>query len=278
MKTTLHSLIVAGIALLCAPLAIGCGEDNPAVDAAPLPDAPPEVGTLSLSWSILDGATPLTCDQIGGISVSVTARPQDGGFEVPESFGCATRGGTSAPIAAGVYNVEVVLVTGGSRELTTPETIQSVEIVTGQDTPLGAFEFQVTPRGAVEFTLDAQEAPGNCEDVANGGAGITEFFIEVLDADGACVPLTAAIADGAAQTGGSYTLDCLGARYACIDSDQVVRIEEIPSGTASLNIIGYRGADECYTRAPQFSISGNGLLTELSPQALTGVGPCAPAP
>lgn len=252
----------------------GCKDDAPAVDAGPVIDAPPEVGTLSLSWTITDNGNTLACGDVGGLSVRVTATPQDGGFATPEAFGCEVTNGTSAPIDTGVYNVEIVLVTNGNRDLTTPEVIQGVEIMTGQDTDIGTFEFPVSPRGSVEFTIDAQAGTPNCEPEANGGAEISEFRIEVLDSEGTCVPATITIADGANQTGGTYASDCAGARYGCIDNDQLVSISDVPAGTASLNIIGYRGVDECYSRMPQFSVSGNGLLTELLPQVLTAIGPC----
>lgn len=269
MKLALQLLIVCCALALVAGVT-GCKDDAPAVDAAPLPDAPPEVGTLSLSWTITDAGNSLMCEQVGGLSVRVTATPQDGGFATPEAFGCDALSGTSAPIDSGVYNVEIVLVASGNRPLSTPETISGVEIMTGQDTALGSFDFPVVPRGAVEFVLDAQAAAGNCETEANGGAEISEMLIEVLDATGACVPMTITI--GGTET---YNSDCAGARHGCIESDQVVSIPDVPAGTASLNIVGYRGPDECYSRMPQFSVSGNGLLTELIPQALNAVGPCA---
>ena len=273
MKLALHVLIACCVALMVAGAA-GCGEDDPVVDAGPLFDAPPEVGTLSLSWAIEDSGNPLLCDQVGGLSVRVTATPQDGGFATPEAFGCDALSGTSSPIDSGIYNVEIVLVASGGQALSPPETILSVEIVTGQNSDLGSFVFPVVPRGSVLFVIDAQAVAGNCDTEANGGAEISEVLIEVLDAQGACVPATIAIAAGANLPEGTYSSDCAGARYACIDTDQQISIADVPSGTASLNIVGYRGVDACYSRMPQFSVAGNGLLTELLPQNLTAIGPC----
>ena len=273
MKLALHLLIACCVAAAAASVA-GCKDDNPAVDAGPDIDAPPEVGTLSLSWTITDAGNQLLCGDVGGLQVRVTATPQDGGFATPESFGCDAGTGTSTPIDSGVYNVEIVLVTSGNRELTTPELRQSVAITTGQNTDLGSFDFEVVPRGEVQFYIDAQAPSGNCDLEANNGAEISEFFIEVRDANGTCVPTTIDIGDGA-NPGGTYNSDCTGTRYGCIYTDQKVSIPNVPAGTASLNIVGYRGVDACYSRMPQFSVSGNGLVTELIPQALMPVGPCA---
>lgn len=278
MKST-HKTVMQSAAFGAALglLLTACGGDNNAVDATPV-DAPPEEGTVSLSWAVDNAGAALTCDDVLGVVVRVTARPVEGGTGYPEAFGCDVGSGTSSAIPANEYNVEVVLTTSNNRPLTEPIEFPNVAVLPGQNTPLGDVVFQVVPEGSVEFTIDTGAAAGNCALEADGGAELSEFRIDYINAQGQCVPATFTIADGANRPGGTYVSDCAIARALCIDADQVVRAENVPSGTVSMNIVGYRGVDECYTRMPLFSVPGNGLLTELAPQLLTPVGPCVPAP
>ena len=275
MKRAMQAVLSCFLVSAVAGATLGCGEDAPPVDAAIIPDAPPEIGTLSLTWALTNGGTPLQCSDVGGLNVSVTATPQDGGFSEPSSFSCDSGTGMSLPFNSGIYNIEVTLVASGNQQLADPQTLQSIEILTGENTDLGSFTFDVAPMGNVDFTITTEAVAGNCTSEAQNGAGITEIAIEFLDGQGTCVPSTFTIGDGANQTGGTYNADCQGARYTCIDADQAIRAENVPSGTKSMTITGYRGVDECYTRMPQFTVPGNGLSTELLPQTLTPVGACA---
>lgn len=274
-----HGALALGLALAVMTATVGCSDPAPAVDAGPLIDAPPEIGTLSLSWTIEDdNGNPLDCAQVGAQNVRVTATPAEGGFATPEAFGCNGLTGTSMPVDSGTYNVEIDVTASVNQMLQPlipePVLINGVEVVTGQDTDLGTFAFAVIPRGGVEFILDAQQAGGNCETQANGGAELSEFLIEVFDADGTCVPSTLTLTDSDGVVVDTYDSDCAGARYGCIESDITVSMADVQSGTTSLNIIAYRGPDPCYSRNPQFSVPGGDLVTELIPQMLNAIGVC----
>lgn len=269
-------VLVYTIAVFTIVVTAACSDDGGVeIDAGIEIDAPPQVGTLSLEWNVENAGTPLTCAQVGGLTVRVTATPAEGGFATPEAFTCDTLGGMSMEIDSGTYNVSVELVASGNQSLGEPQMFPAIEIETGQNTALGTVLFDVVPEGNIAFTMNAQEAAGNCELQANGGAEIQEIEIQLLGADSACVPISFTIAAGANLPGGTYETDCAGARYAmCVDSDQEFSAQNIPSGATSMMITAYRGGVACYSRMPQFNISGGGLTTTLLPQLLMPTGDC----
>src|SRR5688500_15369764 len=137
-------------------LLAACGDDSGLPDAR-MPDAPPPGGTLSLTWSIADGATALTCAQVNASVVSLTMVPDDAVFGTTDAFTCATGSGTSRSVPPGAYDVTVTL--GGVE--TEDVTYNDVEITAGQDTSIGDAAFEVAAIGGFSFQIVAG-GQGNC--------------------------------------------------------------------------------------------------------------------
>lgn len=266
-------LVFAGLAAFVAAGAMACGgggQDN--VDATPTPDAPPNEGTLSLSWEITDGANALTCDQVAAARVSIRAIPTAGGSGFPEVVDCDQATGTNVTLPANTYNVTVTLITSTNGQLTTPLVFSNVEVKTGLNTSLGTASFEVVPQGNLEFTMDTNVDGPNCDPDASGGAGMTDIYIEFRNAQGNCVTTDFTVAAGAGQgtLTGTFSSDCAGTAFGgCIESDQTITVQGAPSGPNSMVFTGYKGATECFSRTSQFSVPGGNLTTSLIPQLLT---------
>ena len=94
--------LVVGLGLLGGFAACGSGGGFP--DARAI-DAPPPTGTFTLDWSVSDAnGQAITCDQVGGQTVTVLAhnRAFEGGETEP--FICSTLMGQSPGLAPGIYD------------------------------------------------------------------------------------------------------------------------------------------------------------------------------
>ena len=132
--------LVLGFACL---VALGCGGEEIVQDAGLEPDAPPAVGTISLSWTISDGAQTVACGDVEGLIVSVRIVPAAGGGGLVEAFPCDDGAGTSQALDEAAYNLTITLQGSGGVTLGDPQTVNGVDVTAGADTPLGAFEFVV---------------------------------------------------------------------------------------------------------------------------------------
>jgi hypothetical protein len=247
----------AKLALLACTVA-ACGDDSGLPDARGI-DAMPNTGTVSLTWSIADGATALTCAQIGVNSVSIVSRDVDEPFGQPEVRGCSAMAGSVA-LLPGTYEITTSL--GGVDA--EPVVFDNIVVTTGQDTALGNAAFQVSAVGG--FAFDMVAAGGNCT-----GAGITAVSLALATTTGTCVPATFDIEAGATQPAGTYTTDCTTpAPYAaCIDSDQTVTAQPtITSGSYRLTITGDVSGTPCWSRTPQFDVPAGAAIRTLPVQNL----------
>ncbi len=248
-------------------LAPACGGGDVAADAAVIPDATPDTGTFSLSWTLTDGTDPITCANVGGLSVAISVTPAGGGSGQSEAFSCGSGSGTSRPMRAGIYNLSIEL-RASAGPLAAAVSVPNVEIKQAADTPLSAVDFTVVAKGGISFTIDTASSGDNC-DTSGSGAGITAASIELRDASGACVPATFEVAAGAATSASTYTTTCPATgQHACIENDQAITVTGIDSGTHSLTITGFKDATPCYGRNPQFDVPGNNLSADLPTQQL----------
>lgn len=262
MRTNSLSTCLAAFLILALS---SCGDDAVAVDAS-LVDAPPVTGTFSMSWTISDGSGTITCGDVGASSVSVTLIP-DGSFsgEV-EAFSCASGAGASRGIAPGLYDVTIdVSASLGRSLLGEAVKLQDIEIVANNNTTLPAQEFVVEPVGSFSFFVDGDAAGGNCETVANGGAGIVGIEFGLKDSDGACVP-TDFVVEAGSQSGGTYSSDCTTppAPLPCIGKDQLIAVTTVSSGSYTMDITAQKeGPIDCYSYISSFTVVGAGLATEV---------------
>jgi hypothetical protein len=268
MNRLTHRLLISGLLSGLLGFASACGGGDGNADAAVEPDAPPAVGTLSVSWQITDGADTLLCEQVAGSSVSIRATPSGGGSGVPGVLSCDPGSG-SVTIPAGTYDVVVTLITSNNSQLSEPQQFDDIEIKVGQQTSVGPLNFQVVPQGKVEFKISTDSGNSNCAPDAQGGAGMTDIYMEFRDIDGACIPIDFAIGEGASQPAGTFSSDCAGTTFGgCIENDQTIYIEGVPSGANSMTLVGYKNSVECFSRTSQFTVAGNNLTTSLVSQLL----------
>lgn len=249
----------------CALGMWACGDATPP-DAGVAADAAPPVGRVSLEWQISDGTNALTCADVGAQVVRIQALPVGGGSATIDTLPCEDGVG-SVPLREYAYDVEVALIGSALEPLGETFTKENVNIRKNETTSLGTVSLVVAPRGNVEFFLDAAGAGGNCE-AEPDGAGITQISLELRDRAGACVPATFEIGAGATRPAGTYVTDCAGARFDCVENDQLVRAVGVRSGQQSLRIRGLRGEQECYQRNSQFNVPGGDLTTNLESLAL----------
>ncbi|MFN0248758.1 MAG: hypothetical protein ACKV2T_17850 [Kofleriaceae bacterium] len=252
-----------------------CGDGGGFPDA-PGPDSPPPTGTFSLAWTVTDeGGAPVTCDQIGAQTVTAVLRNpavQGGSTEV---FSCNTGMGTSPGIAPGNYQIDFEL--NGSTSTspvikTAPR--QDIEIKSNQNTALMPLTFAVNATGNLALSLSALGVTaGNCETVANGGAGIDQFTITLeKTSDLSCSAVTFNVSAGAMGTAGTYVVNCATpATRACLYADQVLSVGNVASGSYRIHVRGRSGTD-CYINDDVFSVPALGMtLTRTLNLAKTAV-------
>jgi hypothetical protein len=254
-------------------LVIGCGGGGGSPDASTAPDAAAQ-GTITFAWTMNDpDSAPLTCDDVGGVSVRITATPAIGGFAQVDAFDCALGSATTHLIDPVNYNVAFRLTAnvGGPQALADDVTMNGVKVNAGADSNIGSVAFEVVPSGGFHFTVTADIGP-NCPLVADGGAEITAFEVELVDATDTCVPTDFCIddADTAAGCQGTlYSNDCAGATTACVDSTAVWSVVGAVSGPHRLQITGHRNAEACFYRDAQIQIPGANLDRNLGSQLVS---------
>jgi hypothetical protein len=248
-------------------VAPGCGggSDNP--DAGPI-DAAVTRGTMSLAWSLTDlDDNPITCEDVGALSISVTVTPPGFGGVV-EPFSCAGGMGTTSDLRATTYNV-VVIPSSVLGALSESILIDSVEVVAGQNVDLGTLVFEIDPVGSFNFKVDTGATAGNCDDEGAGGGALTALEFRLVDDQDICVPTTFIIGDTSATPPVTYEADCQGATIGCFEKDVVFSVLDTRSGPHTLEITGTKNGLDCYARSSIISIPGNSLGRMLGNQILS---------
>lgn len=243
----------------------GCRDGGSSTDAGVV-DAPPAGGTISLIWRLTDGTNDLTCADVAGISVTLTATPAAGGFASIDTFNCTTGQATSRAIDPVGYHVEVEL-SAPEGVLASSGRINGVEVTSGGDVSLGEVVFEVAPQGNLTFAVDTDATGPNCDPVPGGG-GLDNVVFALRDSANQCVG-TFDIAAGATRPEGSYPSDCVTAYLGgCIENDQTISVTGVRSGAYTLTITGEKDGIPCYARTAQFNVPGNNLTAGLMSQFL----------
>jgi hypothetical protein len=230
--------------LLGVVVASACGDGGGFPDARG-PDAPPVGGTFTLAWSLADdGGAPVSCEQVGALTLTVIARNTQIAGGLTEVFSCSTGMGQSQAMLPGTYNLQFEL-HGASGVLATAPSQHDVVITSGQDTALTPLAFELDATGGLALTLSAGSG-GNC---GAGGAGIQNMTITLHHSgDQSCAPITFAISAGASHPAGTYTVNCAAPVLApCIESDQTLSATDVPSGAYTIRVRGKVGGIDCYT-------------------------------
>lgn len=230
-----------GLSLLAA-----CGSGGGFPDARPIDAAPPK-GTFSLAWTVSDtGSNPITCDQIGGQSVTAVAHNEAFDGATPEVFGCSSLMGTSPGLAPGLYDIKFTLDSSAGTLATAPDQNQVV-IASNQDTPLTPIAFAVDATGAVALHLSTGRAT-NCGGPPTGGGISTLTLTLTHNSDLSCEPLTLQIGAGATQPAATYIINCgMPNVAACIENDQAVTATGVKSDGYTIHVKGFQGAASCWS-------------------------------
>lgn len=263
MVRRVHWLFLLSMAAASA----ACGDDGGTPDATPI-DAAPQTGTISLSWSLTDGDSAVTCADVGAVTVRLTATPSGGSIAAVDALSCAGLAGTSRGLPIGTYDVVVGLyATAGS--LATPVMAGSVEVTEGADKAIGEVEFTVIPTGGLSFNITNATGDANCATSGAPNAGLGEMLIELRDTSTSeCIPATLEVAAGASTSARTITVDCT-TPVPCIEADQDITATGVPSGNRTLELTADLGGLGCFTRSSQFTIPGNNLSFLLGSQSLS---------
>jgi hypothetical protein len=237
--------LVVGLGLLGLLAACGSGGGFP--DAREI-DAAPPTGTFTLDWSVSDpGGQAITCDQVGGQTVTVLAhnRAFEGGETEP--FVCSTLMGQSPGLAPGTYDFEFEL-DASSGILATAPGQYGIEIASNQNVRLAPLAFSLDATGAMNLHLATNRAGGNCGVPPNGG-GITSTTITLVhSSDLSCQPLTLQIAAGATKPQTMYVINCATPAVGpCIESDQAITATGFAADNYQIHIQMNQATNLCWT-------------------------------
>jgi hypothetical protein len=230
-----------GFVLMVAACGGGGGFPTDGAPEAQLPK-----GKFAMTWAVTDsGGNPISCAQVGGNFVTVTLKPQGGFGSESESFSCASLMSTSLlSFAPGIYDFSFELI-GNGRLSVGPQQL-AVEIKSNETTNLAPVAFAVDATGKLELFVNTGVTGGNC----TGGAGVATTLISLThQGGGPCEAVTFAIAAGASEPAGTYTIDCTTPFNGCIDADQKLTVTSLPSGGYNLSVNARVGAAECYKGA-----------------------------
>ena len=180
-----------------------------------------------------------------------------GGFT--EVFSCGTGMGTTPPIPIGIYDIRFEL-TGVGGVITTAAEQMGVVISANQNTPLTPVTFSVNAIGGLDLKIDAAKQAGNCDTVANNGAGITSMTITLNhQMGGACEPATLMIDSTPPRT---YTINCgTPVSTQCIEKTTAVTAMGLPSDSYQIHIRGFQTgiAQPCFVNDDLIRIPPNAM-------------------
>jgi hypothetical protein len=212
------------------------------------PDSPPPGGRFSLAWTITDAdGAPIDCNRVGAQIVSLSLRNLSAAGGFSEAFTCSNLMGTSAAFPPGIYEINFAL-TGLAGELATAPVQQNIELRSNETTMLEPIGFAVEATGGVELRLETNQPGGNCNAMAAMGAGIDTMTLVVRRTDLSCEPVTFQVSAGATRPASTYTVNCDNPALAlCIENDQLLTAQPVPSGSYRLQIRGKIAGTDCWT-------------------------------
>src|SRR5262245_6212008 len=127
--------LILGCAVLC--LAGACVDDLTEEPTTPERNES-TTGDISLEWSIEGAGEAISCLDAKASRVIVVATSPD--VEISETLSCLNGFGTTGPLDAGDFDVEVHL-TNADGETVDSVAIGAISILRGETTPLGRVDF-----------------------------------------------------------------------------------------------------------------------------------------
>ncbi len=253
-------------------IAAGCGGESGSPDAS-VPDAQQVApGHVALSWSLVDDGEPISCDDVGAVSMAFTAIPLDGFAGEVRTRRCDEgEAGVTLEMAPGAYSgrVELISVAGPLGEAV---PIDRIEVEGGGEVVVEPITFDVPRSGGANFRVQARPFADNCD--SDGSPAIEELKIELHERGGDCVPVTFAIeVDGDDDV--LYESDCEGAVVGCVEHTQRISFSDVEPGRYLLDIVARDEAGTCLDILNQFEVAGGGLATTLGTLVLGESDACA---
>ena len=250
-----------------------CSDPAAPIDAGPPDDAAPDNGRFSVEWRIVDGANePVTCDQLGSVTIRLRATPVGGGTVLFDGWSCkqAATELTGERFPEGMYDVALEL-RSVSAALVEPVDLGTVTIQAGRVTSLGPATFQVDPMGRFQLFLNTAETGDNCNE-----HGITSVRLSLHEPapSSVCVPVTFELG----FLGATYDSDCL-ATHSCIEREELITSRPLTAGAYVLNAVGLVGTAECWSTTINIQVPPNNQRTDLGFVSMTRdskVPGCAP--
>ncbi|MBA3819144.1 MAG: hypothetical protein H0X17_09655 [Deltaproteobacteria bacterium] len=256
--------------VVLATAAFACGGGGGFPDAG-VPDGPVPAGTFSLDWALVDlQGAPISCDRVGGVTVTALLRNRAVQGGTTEVFSCGTGMGTTPLIPPGLYDIRFEL-TGVTGLVATAPEQTGIVISSGQNTPLAPVTFAINAIGGLDLLVDSLKSGGNCAAVASNGAGITAMTITLQHVlGGACEPATLMIGTT------PYTIDCATpVEVGCIGKTTPITASGLPSDNYQIHIRGKQNALICYANDDQLRVPPNALsLMRTVNLAATGTAGC----
>jgi hypothetical protein len=226
-------------------------------------------GQFSLAWTLSDGAAAaVTCAQVKAESVVVRLVPVVGGPGATASLPCGAGMGTTQPVAAQAYHVDIFLRDADGNTMAMLPRRSNVTLPAGAATALDPAAFTVETTGSLKFTVSAPSAAAaNCSAEAMTGAGITAMRVELQTLGMACVATSFDVAAGAMGAATTLAAACpASSASACIERDQMVSATDVPAGDYRLIVEAFEAGSmltPCYRAAAQFTLAG-GVEVDLS--------------
>jgi hypothetical protein len=247
------------IATAVSAFAAGCDCNGGGFPAdARMIDAPAARGTVSLAWSLTDlTGQAITCDDVGASFVSLELRRQASVQGAVASFSCANSPSTSQPIEVGTYEVRFEL-RGQALTPVAAAPQNSVVITRDQNTELAPVTFPVDTNGMLVLAVVAPPFTSNCKPGSLQGAGITTNTITLSRAGGGCAPVTFVRTRGSTQLG-TYMVNCSSPQIStCIENDETLTVQSMPSGPYQIHVRGKLGAVDCWANDDSLQVPAQG--------------------
>lgn len=247
------------------PAVLGaCGDGGGFPDAGSTPAT--ATGNVQLTWNLTDLAgKPITCDQVGGTTVSLTLHSTVKIYGFADSFACSNSPSSSAQADVGTYRVAATLQGTNLVPVAGPEQT-NVEITADHTTALTPVTFQVDATGTLALKLATPPLASSCG-AAPDGAAITGHTLTLQHADGTCEPATFTRSGGTTTT--PFTVNCdTPTVVPCIENTETLTATGLPSGSYAVHVRGLVGANTCWKNDDSLAVPPQGqTLTRTLNQA-----------
>jgi hypothetical protein len=263
-----------GLTLLAAAgvLAGACSGGSGAPDAS-APDAEAaSSGRVVMSWTLVDGDEPIECDEVGALSVALTAIPLDGFAGEVRTRRCADGEQSVAfDMAPGAYTARAELLSSAG-VIGDTVRIERLDVAADGEVVLDPITFDVPRLGGASFRVQVRPFNDNCEE--DGSPPLEELILELHERGGDCVPVTFEIDEPGGEVERTYGSDCAGASIECVEHVQRIAFSDVEPGRYLLDVLARDEGGTCFGLLNQFEVVGGGLDRALGTLLLRELESC----